>query len=116
MEATQSPEHSSDVDWIASWGDQVKVGDLVKVAKLGGAVRITSLRKFAHNHGPGMSQRPVLVSEDDDGHWYYGAVVQDKTGKEFHLFIQPHEAVFIGLELPDNTGGAEGLAPDGVDE
>jgi len=103
-----SPPETPDIHWIATWGDQVKVGDLVKVPKLGGAVRVISLRRFDHNH-----PRPVVVSSGDDGHWYYGAVVQDKHGKEFHVFVQPHEPCFIALDTPLHTGHAEGLAPDG---
>lgn len=112
METTDQPAAQAGVQWVASWGDKVQVGDLIKVTKLGGAVRVTALRKFNHNHG---TTRPVLVSEDDDGHWYYGAVVQDTTGREFHLFIQPHEACFIGLDVPGPTytGSTEGAAPDG---
>lgn len=108
------PAETPDIHWVASWGDQVKEGDLIKVAKMGGPVRITRLRRFEHNHGQ-MQMRPVLVDDKDNGHWYYGAVVEDKTGREFHLFIQPHEACFIALEVPTDMGGAEGLAPDGVD-
>jgi len=111
MEVNTPPAETPDIHWVASWGDQVKVGDLVKVGKLGGPVRITSLRRFDHNH-----PRPVVVSATDDGHWYYGAVVQDRTGKEFHVFVQPHEPCFIALETPDNTGQAEGLSPDGMHE
>lgn len=113
MDTSTPPAETSDIHWIASWGDRVKEGDLIKVSKLGGAVKITQLRKFPHNHG---QPRPVLVSEDDDGHWYYGAVVQDKTGREFHLTIMPHEAVYIALALPAETADAEGVAPDGASE
>lgn len=112
METTESPQNTPEIHWVASWGDKVKVGDLIKVTKLGGPVRVSELRRFNHNHGSG---RPVLVDGEDDGHWYYGAIVSDKTGREFHLFIQPHEACFIGLEVPGPfyTSDAEGTAPDG---
>lgn len=116
MEATTPPADTAGVHWIASWGDKVKVGDLVKTSgsKSRGAVRIASLRKFEHNH-----PRPVVTGEDDDGHWVYGAVVEDvELGTEFHLFIQPHEPCFIGLHLPPaeeptTTEDAEGAPEEG---
>lgn len=107
---TKQPAEGPDIEWTAAWGDQVKVGDLIKVTKLGGPVRIVRMRRFNHNHsGP----RPVLVGPEDDGHWYYGAVVVNQSGMEFHLNIQPFEPVFIGLDLPKETAVAEGNAPDG---
>ena len=84
MEATTPPAPVADIHWVASWGDHVKVGDLVKVQKMGGPVTITSLRRLEHNH-----PRPVKVDDADDGHWTWGAVVEDPSGREFHLFISP---------------------------
>ena len=120
METTTPPPEAPAIHWIATWGDKVKVGDLVKVAKLGGPVRITSLRRLDHNH-----PRPVVTSDDDDGHWMWGAIVEDSKGREFHTFINPHDPVFVGLatppaeepvrprDVPPDTGDAEGIAPDG---
>ena len=117
---TTPPEDTPDVHWIASWGDKIKVGDLVKVAKFGGPVRVTQLRRLEHNH-----PRPVVVDDADDGHWIWGAIVEDVRGREFHTFINPTDPVFIGLatpaceepvrpkDLPTDTGDAEGITPDG---
>lgn len=116
MEATVPPADSSGIHWIATWGDKVKEGDLLKT-KGRGPVRIDTLRKFDHNH-----PRPVVTDEEDNGHWVYGAVVTDiELGTEFHVFIQPHEPCFIGLNTPPATapitGDTEGAATDGdIDE
>lgn len=102
-EAPQVP----DVHWIATWGDQIKQGDLIKVSKLGGPVRVTSLRRF-EQHGS------MMGSSRES--WYYGAIVTDRSGKEFHVSVQPHEPVFVALEVPLDlppTGGSEAVAPDG---
>src|SRR5688500_9151335 len=102
-----APPAEPEIQWAASWGDQVQVHDLVKVAKLGGAVRIESLRKIVKPRHP--AQRGPVLEEDEE--WYYGAVVSDKEGRQFHAFIQPHEPLFIAIEVPTDLrdmGGTEG--------
>lgn len=82
--------------WVAAWGDAVQAGDLLRVKALGGPVRVKTLRKFYQHKG---DPRSHLVSPEDDGRWLYGAIVEDRMGQEFHLFIQPNEAVFIAVEV-----------------
>lgn len=99
------------IAWVASWGDQIQQGDLIKVSKLGGAVKVTQRRRFT-----GQPTTPYA-----DPPWYYGLVVRNAAGQEFHLAVQPNEAVFLAPEVPaefpiDNKGEAEGSAPDGVDD
>lgn len=114
MELTTPPPDMGGTHWVASWGDKVQVGDLIKTKGNAGPVRVTALRRFDHNH-----PRPVVTGEEDNGHWIYGAVVQDiETGKEFHAFLQPHEPCFIGLVTPPTTtvvvedGGPDGAIED----
>lgn len=99
------------INWVASWGDQIRLGDLVKVSKLGGPVKVTQLRRF-------IGQQVTPYGEPP---WYFGLVVENTAGQQFHLAVQPQEAVFIAPEVPaefpiDDKGEAEGSAPDGVDD
>lgn len=100
MEASTRPEEESGIAWVAGWGDQIKVGDLLRVTKLGGAVRIINLRKF---------KQPSPNNEDG---WFYGAVVEDPGTQQYHLFVQPHEAVWIALETPTDSEGAQSKGED----
>lgn len=94
---TNTDEHYPGV-WAAAWGDAVRVGDLLRVSKLGGPVRVKSLRKFLSSN---KEPRHLLVNGEDDGRWVFGVIVEDRVGQEFHLFISPHEAVFIAVEVPE---------------
>jgi hypothetical protein len=98
---------SEQLHWTATWGDQVKVGDVVRVTKLGGPMRITQLRRF--NAPPMVGLRPAVETENEHS-WYYGAVVEDPQGREFHLFIKPVEAVFIATEIPKDLSTLEGVS------
>lgn len=96
-------EAQPDVEWCAAWGEDVQVNDLVRINKLGGPVRIKTLRKWV---SPVDKAGPM----PDDSHekpWYYGCVVEDRTGGQFHLYIQPHEAIFVALNVPDGFGSLE---------
>ena len=83
-----------DIHWVATWGDQVKEGDLLRVKQLGGPVKVRNLRKFytLKNDRPG-------TTAEDEGRWFLAAIVSDREGQEFHLYVQPHEAVFVGVEV-----------------
>jgi hypothetical protein len=99
MDATEAPAPEPGITWAAGWGDKVAEGDLIRVPKLKAPMRIINLRRFSHNHKEG--PRPALVDDNDDGHWYYGAICEDRvTGEQYHVFIAPHEPVFVAVEVP----------------
>lgn len=87
------------IEWTAAWGDQVRVGDLLRLVKLGGPVRVVSLRRMTQ-------------TGKDDSPWFFGGVVSDREDNQYHVFIQPHEAVWLAVEVPiagieDDQPGAE---------
>lgn len=102
-----TPEEGPTYTWVATWGDQLKVGDLMRVAKLGGPVRVQQLRRFSE---PQVVPAGVVNTEE---RWYYGVIVVDRQDQQFHLFIKPYEACFVALEVPTTMGPAEGTAPEG---
>jgi hypothetical protein len=89
--------------WVAAWGEDVKQGDLIRIQKLGGPVRIQSLRKWV---APADKAGPMREGNEDRP-WYYGCVVEDRMGGQFHLYVQPHEAVFVALNVPEGFGPLE---------
>lgn len=96
-----------EITWTAGWGADVSVGDLIKVAKLGGPVRVKSLRKWLAP--PGSDKRgPMMEEEAEERPWYYGAVVEDRLGGQFHVYIQPHEGVFLAPNVPEHIEIPEG--------
>lgn len=100
--ATEEEETTQDsITWTASWGDRVRVGDLIRINKLGGPVRITELRKFIT---PVDQKRTPLSDDDPSLPWYYGCVVEDRLGQQYHLFLQPAEAIFIAVRVPEGMG------------
>ena len=90
------------IEWSAAWGEDVREGDLIRINKLGGPVRIHNLRKWV---APMDKAGPV--TDTSERPWYYGCVVEDRMGGQFHLYIQPHEAVFVALNIPDGFGPLE---------
>jgi hypothetical protein len=92
-----------DIEWVAAWGEDIRQDDLIRINKLGGPVRIKSLRRWIAPH-----EKAGPQSEGADGPpWYYGCVVEDRIGGQFHLYVQPHEAVFVALNVPDGFGPLE---------
>lgn len=102
------------ITWTGTWGDKVQEGDLIRVTKREFPLRVRELRKFEHNHG---GERPFTDDPKDDGHWYYGAVCTDSLDNDYHVFIQPHEPIFIATEIPLAikllTAAGEASAQDG---
>lgn len=76
------------IEWVAAWGDQVAVGDLLRLVKLGGPVRVVSLRRMVQN------------PSKEEGPWFWGCIVADREDNQYHVFIQPHEAVWLAVEIP----------------
>lgn len=99
MTSTFPEDASDELEWTATWGDQLRVGDLIRVTKLGGHMRVTQLRRWATAPVPGVYSSVAVADEHS---WYWGAVVTDPLGREFHLFIKPYEAVFIATSVPAN--------------
>lgn len=89
------------IEWVAAWGDQVREGDLIRLVKLGGPVRVVSLRR--------MTQHPGA----ENGPWFWGGIVSDRENKQYHVFIQPHEAVWLAVDVP--IAGIEDVQP-GVED
>ena len=90
------PAEPPDIVWTAAWGEDVQQGDLIRIQKLGGPVRVKSMRKWTTPRGP-------VPEGHEDSPWYYGCVVEDRLGGQFHLFVQPHEAVFLAVNVPDEV-------------
>jgi hypothetical protein len=100
---TVMTDEAPDISWTAAWGEDVREGDLIRINKLGGPVRIKSLRRWI---AP-VDKRGPMPEGSEDSPWYYGAVVEDRIGGQFHLYLQPHEAVFVALNVPDGFGPLE---------
>jgi hypothetical protein len=93
-----------DIQWVAAWGEDIHQGDLVRISKLGGPVRIKTMRKWIAPHE---KRGPLSEGQEGDPPWYYGCIVEDRTGGQYHLYMQPHEAVFVALNVPDGFGPLE---------
>lgn len=96
-------EEVPDIQWVAAWGEDIQPNDLIRIQKLGGPVRIKSLRRWL---APPDKQGPMREGNEERP-WYYGCVVEDRLGGQFHLYVQPHEAVFVALNVPDGFGPLE---------
>lgn len=83
-----------DVVWHPAWGYQVQAGDILRVVKLGGVVVVDTVTKF-YNTRSGPS-----ITPEEGAAWYLGIVCHDMHGADFHLVVQPTEAVFIGSQVP----------------
>lgn len=96
-------EAPPDIAWTAAWGEDVKEGDLLRLNKLGGPVRVKSMRRWivpADKRGP--------VQPDEEPPWHYGVIVEDREGGQYHMYLQPSEAVFIALNVPADIEIPEG--------
>ena len=93
-------EEASSLHWAAAWGEDVKQNDLLRVNKLGGPVRVKSHRTWPLPYQPPLPEgvKPPVR---------YGVILEDPDGNEYHMFLQPEEAVFIAVNIPDNIESLE---------
>lgn len=93
MSVTDAPIDESP-HWTPSWGQYVRKGDLMRVTKLGGPVKVVGWEKF--------------TTGTLDTSYVLGLIVEDLVGDQYHLMVQPHEAVWISVDTGTEGDRSEG--------